>query len=445
MLTPQIYWMPSGFYLLNGLVFFLSGHDSIQVGRLVSFACITAAALILRRVVSLTLSRIDSVWPLLGDTFVIGWYISLPVVLTADIARPDALALLTIIVALDCFLRGRLVAGFAFSAFSLLVHPLLGFPACAVAACMLPALGLKSFERDRIHRWEWIVLAFAAAAIAVEIARLISDFTVYRSHWAFQLSRKEERSVGWTTKTIAALTVTTFCWAFFRSWTERAWTKLFPPAGLQRLLVLVFSFATLLVQQIGQEMWYFPFLLLGLILVLVVALGSPELASRMATSRVVAISMSALSLCAGLSTWSLAFRPRGAFGFHAQRGFLVKVSTSLQFVTDATHASLLHDNASEVLVDPSLYFSFLDSHNPAPQAFTWNPLSRPNSIRFDHIVTMKRGYPSFKTDLPLNLLSGYACLSEKDIRAPSGLYVISITAVAYRSQTESTFVPCSTR
>jgi hypothetical protein len=442
MLTPQIYWMPSGYYILNGIVFFLSDHG-LRLARLVSFLCVTGAALILRHVVAVALGELDERRPVLGTALVLVWYLSLPVVFGADIARPDALALLTTLAALDCLLRGRLLGGFAFAALSVMVHPLLALPACAVAFCALPMLRPSCLKTLRVQWWEWLILVIAAAVVAVEIERLASDFAVYRAHWVFQLSRKAGRHAGAAVKLSAVVTFVAACWAFVSCWRGGAWVDSKMPPSLPWRFVLVFGIAGLFAHLTGKEMWYFPILLLGLLLILCALLGSARQES-VARFGVLSIPLAVLAVLAGLATWGIGLRPHGIYGFHVQPRVLTRVGTDLRAMTETTHDLLAHEDAKAVLVDPSLYYPYLGQRAATmPQAFTWNPLSRPTDIVFDHVVVLKTGYPSFASDFPADLLPGYACTAEKDLRTADGRYVIGITTVTRGADTARPYTPCA--
>jgi hypothetical protein len=443
MLTPQIYWMPSGYYILNGIIFFLSGHAGLHLARLISFVCVTGAALILRHVVAVALGALDERRPLLGTTLVLVWYLSLPVVFGADIARPDALALLTTLAALDCLLRSRLLGAFAFAALSVVVHPLLALPACAVAFCALPMLRPTSLKTLRVQWWEWLILVVAAGVVAVEIERLASDFAVYRAHWVFQLSRKAGRHAGAAVKLSAVVTLVAACWAFVSCWRSGAWMESKVPPQLPWRFVLVFGIAALFVHWTGKEMWYFPILLLGLLLVLCALLGSAP-AERVTTLGAFAIPVSIVAVLAGLATWGVGLRAHGVYGFHVQPRVLARVATDLRAMTETTHDLLVHEDAKAVLVDPSLYYPYLGQHaETMPQVFTWNPLSRPAGIGFDHVVVLKAGYPSFASEFPAALLPGYACTAEKDLRTADGRYVIGITTVTRGTDAARAYVPCA--
>jgi hypothetical protein len=442
MLTQQIYWIPNGIYVLNGVVFFLLGHVDIQLGRIVSFVCVTGAALILRHIVAVALGPLDGRRPVFGTTLVLVWYLSLPVVFAADLARPEAPLLLTSLAALDCFLRGRLVGGFAFAALSAAVHPLLALPACAVAVCALPKLHPASLPGLRATRWwEWVIGAIAAGLLATEIGRLAGDFSLYRLHMTFQLTRKAGRTVGWMLVLSAIGTITASCLAFFTSWrgTGAAMPRLSPRVQCQ--LVLVFGWAALLVHNMGQEMWYFPFLLLGLILILCAVLGS-DFAQGTPITEGLAVLLSVVAVCAGLSTWGLGLRPRGFFALHVQPSFLESVSNDQRSLASEMHDLLIREDAKAVLVEPSLYYAFLDQRDASPRAYTWSPLSRPTDVVFDHVLVLKNS--DRKDDFPQALLSAYVCMSEREMGTPGGHYTLNVMAVSHAPGTRHGFVPCAT-
>jgi hypothetical protein len=442
MLTPQIYWMPSGYYILNGIVFFLADHAGLRLARLVSFLCVTGAALILRHIVAVVLGELDERRPVLGTALVLVWYLSLPVVFGADIARPDALALLTTLAALDCLLRGRLLAGFAFAALSVMVHPLLALPACAVAFCALPMLRPSRLRTLRVHWWEWLILVVAVGVVGVEIQRLASDFAVYRAHWAFQLSRKAGRHAGGAVKLSAVVTLVAACWAFVSCW-RGGWVEAKLSATLPWRFALVFGIAAVFAHLTGKEMWYFPLLLLGLLLILCALLGSLR-ADSVTRFGILAIPLSAVAVLAGLATWGIGLRTHGVYGFHVQPRVLARVDTDLRAMTETTHDLLAHEDAKAVLVDPSLYYPYLGQRAATlPQDFTWNPLSRPADIGFDHVVVLKKGYPSFASDFPAGLLPGYACAAEKDLSTADGRYVIGITTVTRGTDASRPYTPCA--
>ena len=83
-----IFWVQSGFYIVYGSIFFLLGSASIPIARAASFALVAAAAVALRDVLTVTLGSLDRQRPALGHALVLGWYVTLPVVFAADMARP---------------------------------------------------------------------------------------------------------------------------------------------------------------------------------------------------------------------------------------------------------------------------------------------------------------------------------------------------------------------
>ena len=191
MLVHQIFWLPIGFYLINGLAVLITGSPSIHIARAVAFFCITIAALILRDIVSAALGPIDRKRPVFGHALVLGWYLSLPVVFAGDIARPEAPVLMLSLGTLDCVLRNRLVGALGLAVLAVMIHPLLACPACVAVVCgaiiILPKL--------EVRWWEWLVLGIAGSVLAIEVSRLIMNFDLYWAHLAVQISRKAARSV----------------------------------------------------------------------------------------------------------------------------------------------------------------------------------------------------------------------------------------------------------
>jgi hypothetical protein len=279
--------------------------------------------------------------------------------------------------------------------------------------------------------------------VGVEIERLASDFAVYRAHWAFQLSRKAGRHAGAAVKLSAVVTLVAACWAFVSGWRGGAWVDSKMPPPLPWRFVLVFGIAALFAHLTGKEMWYFPILLLGLLLILCALLGSAR-QERVTTLGTLAIPLSGVAVLAGLATWGIGLRAHGIYGFHVQPRVLARVATDLRAMTETTHDLLAHEDAKAVLVDPSLYYPYLGQHAATmPQAFTWNPLSRPADIDFDHVVVLKTGYPSFASEFPAALLPGYACTDEKDLHTADGRYVIGITTVRRGADAGRPYAPCA--
>ena len=444
MLVHQIYWIPVGFYTLNGSIFRLVGHATIPIARDISFLCVTAAALVLRRILSVALGNSNRGARLFGDAATLAWYISLPVIFAADIARPEAVALLLTFGALDCVLRRRSVGACGLTLLAVLVHPLLAAPAIVALASVIPVMLRPPSARDA-RWWEWLLLVLAGSILAAEAARLILDFTTYQAQWRFQLARKTARGASWLCLSSGMATFVAAA-AVFLQCLRRGAAALSHDA-VRRGLLLAFGCAAILVCFYGREMWYFPFLIAGLIVVLCTAIGSVHPVGWAKWSGVGMLAGSAAVLAFAVSTWAVGLRSKGVFGFQVRPAILASVAADRRHVASGIMDALRAQNAQAVLIDP-FSFAFLDEGSNGapraytPRAYTWSPLSRPAAVRFDHLVVLTRGYPSADPEVPAELLAGYVCTRKTRVASSDGRYEAALLSIDYDPSRSRTFLSC---
>src|SRR5690606_25341059 len=122
----------------------------------------------------------------------LAWFVSMPIILAANIARPEAPVLMLSTASVLCLSGGFLVGGSGLALLAFLTHPLLGVPAVGVAGYAL----VFGSERRRPATWEWVVAALTLTLLAYEVSRLILHPEVYFEHWKLQLERKFGRQLA---------------------------------------------------------------------------------------------------------------------------------------------------------------------------------------------------------------------------------------------------------
>lgn len=431
MLVHQIYWIPVGSYIFNGLTFLIAGQQNIYVARGAAFFCIVIATILLRDNISVALGAPDRERPAFGHALALAWFISLPVVFAADLARPDALALLLSFAALACVLRGRLIGGLGFAGLAIATHPLLAWPACVAVASAGAYKG-----KLKIVWWEWVALAVAAAVLSLEAYRLVTDFDAYRAQWVFQISRKTGRSfrllaAGSGLGVLLAL-AGLYLWPRPKALEARRRVT-------EALSVFAFALACVLVYGFGQEMWYYPFILAGLALSAAALIGilSPTLPIVAGVHHGAAAP--ALIAAIAISTWLPGLRPTGLSGFDVNPSDLPSLASDVAFLDGQIRDALKQQNARRVIVSPYLFNSFLGDKPDAAdmRTFTWGKLSEPQREHFDHAVVLIASSASMVKDDPQldhirRLFADYACKSETRIVSPNGHYVVAVLGLEYR-------------
>jgi hypothetical protein len=212
MLVPEgIFWLPAGMYLIDGTIFALIGTDNIRLARAVSFLEIAVAGVVIWQIsigclYGLPNASAKATW------LALAWFACLPIVIAANLARPEALVLLLSFTSILCLLRGRIWGGAALALLAFLTHPLLAIPAMGIAGYKL------LFDRGatRPKGWEWPLAAVAAAMFAYEAARLFDGREAYFDQWAFQLERKAGRDLTIETVMFSALLAMSSLYAVLR-------------------------------------------------------------------------------------------------------------------------------------------------------------------------------------------------------------------------------------
>lgn len=244
--------MPPGYMVLLGLVFKAAGFSFLlarDISWLGTVAAMTGILVLFKGF------RLRALVIVLACPFMLGTHF----VLAGNIARMDSLLLAIAAWGFVLLGRGNLLAGLALLAAAMLVHPnalyFLGAGTCW-AACQ--------FHRQRLspRRWEWIP-ALAAAVLWMLYGLLAwrhSD--AFLQDMAYQFSRKSGRS--WT----ETMTLTRAVPLALLAGTAAAGLLL----RLRTLLPLLFAAACLVIQVMGNELWYQFFFCAGLAVTLAVLL-----------------------------------------------------------------------------------------------------------------------------------------------------------------------------
>ena len=194
------------------------------------------------------------------------------------------------------------------------------------------------------------------------------------------------------------------------------------------------------VRSYGQEMWYFPFILLGITLCTVAVTGIFWSAQRFVRAVAFVSLVPALVLAVGLSTWLLGVRSKGVYGFHVAPATLTRLTSDRRIFDQQIHEELRREGAKRVIVAPTLFHSFLADigHMPDIEAFTWNPLSDQTDTHFDHAVLMLGG----NDEIVPPALTEYTCTSEAMIVSPNGYYEAAVLKLIYQPFERHAFIEC---
>ena len=417
----NIYWLPPALYVLNGIAFFVTRTISLHVARTISFLCAAVAALLFYRLTSRLLGKPGP----FAKIATLAWILCSPIVYAADLARPEALALLLSFAALLCLFHGAWTGAAALTLLCLLTHPLLAAPLLLTFTAALPAARLS-----RPAVWEAVPAVPALSLLAWEMTRLALDPHTYVVHWRYQLAIKfHQVPHGPVSLSAYVATAGLFVWSASRS--VRPGNRTGLPHGPSLPL---FGCACILVWLFSRQYFYLPFTVTGALIllgaVLVAACGRWPAASSMLTG-----SACAITLLAALASWSTAlFSPTGTL-------FLYYQTTSP--LAPAARQLLLDGRPHRVLVAPRMYYAFMTDRDPhALDVWTWYPFVPSFTVPFDRALVLQKDTSpeglNLRTQLP-----GHVCLARKLIPLGDGATFANLMELGPSPDGPRTpFVPC---
>jgi hypothetical protein len=367
MLNGQgIYWVPSGMYLIDGFVFAATGADGIRLARAMSFVEIALAAFFIRQIAASRLAGLPDA-STKATLLALAWFASMPVMLAANIARPEAPMLLMSAASVLCLINGFMLGGAGLALLAFLTHPLLAIPAVGVV-CYAAIFGA---ERRKPRPWELVSAGLGFALLAYEASRLILNQEAYFEHWALQLERKAGREIaGETLAGIGLLMATAVHVAAMKLWKGRR-TGLADDATS---ILLLFGLACVAVHFYGQEMWYWPLAITGCLLAFLAVLPAIGRIGPLASHT----GVFAAAVAIALLTWSLALRERGFMHFTARPWEMQSISSDRAAVVAKVDSYLEAAGAERTLVTPYFFEELRGRAEPGfLHAESFQPLRRP--------------------------------------------------------------------
>ncbi len=265
-------------------------------------------------------------------------------------------------------------------------------------------------------------MTVAVAVLAYEASRLLLYSQTYIDHWAFQLERKAERSLGPAAlMSIGLLLAASLYLTAMKSWPGRR-TK---HVSDETAILLLFGLACLAVHFYGQEMWYWPFAVTGCLFVALAALPALQEIRSLRLLRHGGVFAAAVAV--SLATWSLALRERGFMALEAKPSILQQLSSDRTAVVEDVTAFLAAAGVEKTLVTP-FFFAELAAYQTKPASlFTFNSLSTTAGADFDSYVRADRNFPIHlsETGMPY-LLADYRCKSTTRFSSPEGNFILSV-------------------
>ena len=201
----------------------------------------------------------------------------------------------------------------------------------------------------------------------------------------------------------------------------------------------------MLVRSYGGELWYWPFLLSGGLLVTTVVVSMPFVLARLGKLPVRSIHVQVAAFAIALVTWLPGLSAKGTHGgFRVAPGFLRDASQDVQDLNRRIRDRLAEENAHRILVHPSLYYAFVKDRDPTGlDAWSWSPVSEPPATPFDHlIITANHAEELADIDLPIRLLADHVCVGMSEVRSDDGYFFARIMTLAYRPSAGQPYVPC---
>lgn len=431
LLKPEgVYWIPIGFYVFTATLFSLIGEVSLTVARAGALACALGGACALaalhRRMLPAA-PRSHAAW------FGVLWLAGPPTLLSANVARPEALVLALALLGLTYALRARWLGSLACGLLALLVHPLVALP-----ALMSAWLGTVRAQRISPTRAE-LALALAALALAVaEIARFAMHREAYVADWLYQLGRKSAREIGAVPVALGVLlalcALAPLAARFVRARTARG--AALTPLRMASTLASV-GLAAIFVQSYGQEMWYAGARFTGIVLV---CLAAAALRKR-ADASVVLIGC---LLLLDLGSWGRAFHKGLVQGIPIAHTGMHEAAREKRELNQLLSRALAAPTAAHTLISPFLAAPFVAALQRGT-LHAVSELSHPEAVPFSRAVFLTRAYPSFLNDHEtLSALAGYRCAAAEHLRTSAGLFDVIVAQVVPAAAHEAgpSLLPC---
>ncbi len=243
-----------------------------------------------------------------------------------------------------------------------MVHPLLALPACAVAFCALPMLRPSRLKMLRVQWWEWLILVVAAAVGGGGDRALRERFRGLSGALGLPAVAQGGAPCRRRGQALRRRDLGGGLLGLHELLARRCLGVCENAAAAALALRTGFGIAALFAHWTGKEMWYFPILLLGLLLILCAPVGKPAPGQRGQAWRFWRF-RSPLSPCSpagDLGNW-----PQAAWGLRLSRPAARSRARPPRIcapMTETTHDLLAHEDAKAVLVDPSLYYPYLGQH-----------------------------------------------------------------------------------
>jgi hypothetical protein len=431
-LNPQgIYWLPSGFYFVYSLTSSLLPLPILEAARLTSLLCTLLSAVFLGLIIRKCLGGTWSVVSIVSL-----WLLSPPTIMMANIARPEALISAVSFLGIFLAVSDRPVGAIACAIICVFIHPLLAFPVLVAAAL----IALRT-QRWNVHRFDLILATAAIGMVIFELVVFIEHFDRYILDLGFQLHRKSSRRIHLFAVLFGMLsTISILISIVIRSrLNERLSRKIefvsfaLIPLGTGSTFAFVFFF--------GREMWYWPFLLHGILMIFVgvcmIAAQSKHPNANLA--RPVLAIASAVIIGA---FWIMTLRG-GLSGFSIAPDTLDRVSSDRATIDQAVALAVSSRAEGDALVSPFLAHPFLAQLQTADAGiFTFNPLSKFQGKHFRTIVFAEKLYPAIIQDELRTTLTGYRCIRSKRLRSPNGFYIVIVADVLpFRGRYSNCFTP----
>ncbi|MFN2556647.1 MAG: hypothetical protein ABR592_07200 [Nitriliruptorales bacterium] len=237
-----LFWIPHGYYAVLATAFALL-PDTLTVARATSLLFTLGTAMSL----TVIARRLD-VPPFAAAVVAASWLLAPHVVIAGNNARMEALVILIAVAAVALLACGRSLPAVATAVLAPAVHPA-GF---MVAAIVVGSALIARVDRRPRGLTSWLLVAFAAVAITVEVIHIASHWHIAVEDVSFQIMRKRNNNpalfdLGRAPFLLPAAAGVLLLW--------KARARLGARAALLAALVgLTLGLGA--VQGAGQEMWY---------------------------------------------------------------------------------------------------------------------------------------------------------------------------------------------
>lgn len=313
-----IFWVPDAFYLLLAPVFRLA-PVTIDTARWVSFAAVLLAALGFW-----TAAVRASVRPLFAAVVVAFWLMTPSAVVAGNMGRQDAMVIAFVAWSLAATFGGRRVLALALAGAAALVHP------AGVPFALILASANVGHRPIIVRRRDWVVAGLVVMVALVEVVHMGTHASLTIDQLRFQLHRKAGRDPQLSRPVLLALV------ALAAAGINQVRRHADPRAAV----LLGLAGAGLLVESVGQEIWYQVYgfelaLVMGALAALIVIGHAPVTTTRVNPS----IAIAALLAVGLLATGSFA-RTVNGMRFHDQPrewdAFVVDVRAELTSFADSS-------------------------------------------------------------------------------------------------------------